>query len=80
MKEYRYSRSYNKYPDGYYPKVQYWTKVLQGMVQSQDIEGMVWASSKIQYFVKRQRELELQQEQEADSQISIMKDSGEDWC
>ena len=52
------NRSYNKYPNGYFPKLQYWTKILEGMVQSQDIEGIVWASNKIQYFTQRQKALE----------------------
>ena len=51
--------SNHEYPNGYFPKLQYWTKVLEGMVQSQDIEGIVWATNKIQYFTQRQKAADL---------------------
>ena len=76
MKGYRYSRSYNKYPDGYYPKIEYWTKVLQGMVENKDTHGILWATEKIKYFTGRQQEKECQEELKADSQISMSKDEG----
>ena len=79
MKEYRYSRSYNKYPDGYYPKLEYWNIVLKMAIKQQDTEAVVRAADKINYFSNKQLEVDYL-EQQADSQLSIMKDSGEDWC
>ena len=79
MKEYRYSRTYNKYPDGYYPKLEYWNIVLKMAIKQGDTEAVVRAADKIKYFANRQLEVEYL-EQQADSQIAIQKDSGEDWC
>ena len=79
MKEYRYSRSYNKYPNGYYPKLEYWNTVLKMAIKQEDTEAVVRAADKIKYFANRQLEVEYL-EQQADSQIAIQKDSGEDWC
>ena len=79
MKEYRYSRSYNKYPDGYYPKLEYWNIVLKMAIKQGDTVAVVRAADKIKYFANRQLEVEYL-EQQADSQIAIQKDSGEDWC
>ena len=79
MKEYRYSRSYNKYPDGYYPKLEYWNIVLKMAIKQQDTEAVVRAADKINYFSNKQLEVDYL-EQQADSQLSIMKDGGEDWC
>ena len=79
MKEYRYSRSYNKYPDGYYPKLEYWNIVLKMAIKQQDTEAVVRAADKINYFANKQLEVDYL-EQQADSQIAMMKDSGEDWC
>ena len=79
MKEYRYSRSYNKYPNGYYPKLEYWNIVLKMAIKQGDTVAVVRAADKIKYFANRQLEVEYL-EQQADSQIAIQKDSGEDWC
>ena len=79
MKEYRYSRSYNKYPDGYYPKLEYWNIVLKMAIKQQDTEAVVRVADKINCFSNKQLEVDYL-EQQADSQLSIMKDSGEDWC
>jgi len=79
MKEYRYSRSYNKYPDGYYPKLEYWNTVLKMAIKQQDTEAVVRAADKINYFANKQLEVDYL-ELRADSEIAIQKDSGEDWC
>ena len=79
MKEYRYSRSYNKYPNGYYPKLEYWNIVLKMAIKQGDTEAVVRAADKINYFANKQLEVDYL-EQQADSQIAIQKDSGEDWC
>ena len=76
MKE--YSR-YNKYPSGYYPKLEYWNIVLKMAIKQGDTEAVVRAADKINYFANKQLEVDYL-EQQADSQLSIMKDSGEDWC
>ena len=78
MKEYRYSRSYNKYPNGYYPKLEYWNTVLKMAIKQEDTEAVVRAADKINYFANKQLEVDYL-EQQADSQIAIQKDSGEDW-
>lgn len=78
MKEYRYSRSYNKYPNGYYPKLEYWNIVLKMAIKQGDTEAVVRAADKINYFANKQLEVDYL-EQQADSQIAIQKDSGEDW-
>jgi len=75
-KEYR---RYNRYPDGYYPKLEYWNVVLKMAIKQQDTEAVVRAADKINYFSNKQLEVDYL-EQQADSQLSIMKDSGEDWC
>jgi len=75
-KEYR---RYNRYPDGYYPKLEYWNIVLKMAIKQQDTEAVVRAADKINYFSNKQLEVDYL-EQQADSQLSIMKDSGEDWC
>jgi hypothetical protein len=79
MKGYRYSRSYNKYPDGYYPKLEYWNIVLKMAIKQQDTEAVVRAADKINYFANKQLEVDYL-ELRADSEIAIQKDSGEDWC
>ena len=79
MKEYRYSRSYNKYPQGYYPKLEYWNTVLKMAIKQEDTEAVLRAAKKIDYFANKQLERDYL-EQQADSQIAIQKDSGEDWC
>jgi len=79
MKGYRYSRSYNKYPDGYYPKLEYWNTVLKMAIKQQDTEAVVRAADKINYFANKQLEVDYL-ELRADSEIAIQKDSGEDWC
>ena len=75
-KEYR---RYNRYPDGYYPKLEYWNIVLKMAIKQQDTEAVVRAADKINYFANKQLEVDYL-EQQADSQIAMMKDSGEDWC
>ena len=78
MKEYKYSRSYNKHPDGYYPKLTYWNTVLKMAIVQEDTEGVIRATNKLQYFAHRQLERDYL-EQQADSQLAISQDEGEGW-
>ena len=47
-------------------------------IKQQDTEAVVRAADKINYFANKQLEVDYL-EQQADSQIAIQKDSGEDW-
>ena len=78
MKEYRYSRYRENYPNGYYPKLEYWNTVLKMAIKQEDTEAVLRAAKKIDYFANKQLERDYL-EQQADSQIAIQKDSGEDW-
>ena len=44
----------NRYPQGYYPKIQYWTELLQQAVLNNDIEGIKRCTRKVEYFTQRQ--------------------------
>ena len=50
------SNSMNRYPQGYYPKIQYWTELLQQAVQNNDIEGIKRCTRKVEYFTQRQHD------------------------
>lgn len=46
-----------KYPDGYLPKIQYWTERMSQAAAKGNLPGVEFASKKVQYFMKRQEAL-----------------------
>ena len=49
-------RDYNRYPDGYLPKIQYWSNTMQEAIGRKDLVQMDRASEKLAYFIKREKE------------------------
>ena len=47
----------SKYVNGYAEKIGYWQYKLNKAVEALDSEGVTFASSKLAYFVKRQKEV-----------------------
>ena len=47
-----------KYPEGYYPKLQYWSNTLQEAILRKDLAMIQKCSEKITYFTQRQAESE----------------------
>ncbi len=47
----------SKYVNGYMEKIGYWQYKLNKAVEALDSEGVTFASSKLAYFVKRQKEV-----------------------
>ena len=43
-----------KYPDGYWPKIEYWAEKYLEAVKARDTEAMIRASEKERYFVIKQ--------------------------
>jgi hypothetical protein len=48
-----------KYPQGYLPKIQYWATRLAEASYQGESEKLPYIWSKLQYFMERQKQLEL---------------------
>ena len=48
-----------KYANGYWPKIQYWTAKLNEAVVSGDLRGVDSAHNKLDYFIQRQWDSEI---------------------
>jgi len=46
------------YENGYWPKIKYWSGLLQAAIEQDDITGAGLCSSKLEYFTGKQKELE----------------------
>ncbi len=46
------------YENGYWPKIEYWTGLLDIANKQMDITGATLCSSKLEYFTGKQKELE----------------------
>jgi hypothetical protein len=43
-----------RYPEGYRPKIEYWTGRYEAAVVAEDTRAMVYAASKIEFFEGRE--------------------------
>jgi hypothetical protein len=43
-----------RYPEGYRPKIEYWTGRYEAAVEADDTRAMVYAASKIEFFEGRE--------------------------
>ena len=57
MKKKNLGEGFEKYPDGYWPKIEYWTGLLNSALEQKDAQGAVLCSSKLEYFTRKQKEL-----------------------
>tara|TARA_B110000908_G_scaffold105576_1_gene124360 strand:- start:385 stop:579 length:195 start_codon:yes stop_codon:yes gene_type:complete len=57
MKKKNLGEGFEKYPDGYWPKIEYWTGLLMQAIKEGDAERAVLCSSKLEYFTRKQKEL-----------------------
>jgi|TARA_R110000851_G_scaffold262310_1_gene414837 hypothetical protein len=57
MKKKNLGEGFEKYPDGYWPKIEYWTGLLMQAIKEGDAERAVLCSSKLEYFTGKQKEL-----------------------
>ena len=57
IKDKRYMRK-NKYPNGYVPKIDYWTYKMNKAIALGDTKGIEYAAGKLNYFIGRQVELQ----------------------
>jgi len=46
------------YENGYWPKVEYWSGLLETAIKQNDSTGALLCSSKLEYFSGKQKELE----------------------
>jgi hypothetical protein len=46
------------YENGYWPKIEYWTRLLEVSYKQMDITGALLCSTKISYFSGKQKELQ----------------------
>lgn len=58
MKKKNLGDGFNKYQNGYWPKIEYWTGLLKQAVKEFDTEGAILCSTKLEYFIGKQKELE----------------------
>jgi hypothetical protein len=49
---------YNRYPQGYLPKIQYWAGRLQEAAYLGELEKIPYIWEKLNYFMERQKALE----------------------
>jgi hypothetical protein len=49
----------NKYPNGYYPKIEYWTGKLIEATKSRNLVEVDRAHQKLDYFIQRQWDSEV---------------------
>tara|TARA_B110000977_G_scaffold24536_1_gene29946 strand:+ start:787 stop:966 length:180 start_codon:yes stop_codon:yes gene_type:complete len=47
------------YENGYWPKVEYWTGLLNQALREKDVDGALLCVSKLEYFSGRQKDLEV---------------------
>jgi len=50
-------REKRTYVNGYWPKIEYWTGLLNSALEQKDAQGAVLCSSKLEYFTGKQKEL-----------------------
>ena len=48
----------SRYPNGYIPKIQYWSGKLNQALAFGDTDGVEYANRKLNYFIGRQVELQ----------------------
>lgn len=48
----------DRYPEGYLPKIQYWTSRMNEEAAKGNLKGVEFASNKVQYFTGQQKNLE----------------------
>ena len=71
-----------RYPNGYYPKLEYWNGRLAKAIKSQNTEEIAHCLKSLTFFCGRQIEKEYNaemkafEEMKADSDLSVMKDEG----
>ena len=53
-----------KYPDGYFPKIEYWTSVLVEAVKNQNLYEIDRAHNQLDHFLQKQFELRWAKEAE----------------
>ena len=46
------------YKNGYWPKVEYWSGLLETAIKQNDSTGALLCSSKLEFFTGKQKELE----------------------
>lgn len=52
-----YDMKKEKYPNGYEPKIEYWTNKADSAMRAGDLGGYHMAVSKVQYFKQKQKEV-----------------------
>ena len=52
----------SKYPNGYFPKIEYWTEMLVQAVKEEDIFEIDRVRGKLNYFIDRQHQLQIDQD------------------
>lgn len=52
-----YDMKNEKYPNGYEPKIEYWTNKADSAMRAGDLGGYHMAVSKVQYFKQKQKEV-----------------------
>ena len=48
-----------RYPEGYRPKIEYWTGRYEAAVVAEDVAKMIYAAEKLDFFTRRQEALEV---------------------
>jgi len=51
------NNSYNRYPEGFTPKIEYYQSMLSVAVDSLNIEKIKFYTTKLEYFMNRQKQL-----------------------
>ena len=54
---YSYETSTDRYPNGYQPKIEYWTYKMNKAIKNLDPSAIEFASAKLMYFVGRQAQV-----------------------
>jgi len=52
------AKSYKKYENGYYGKIEFYTEYLNAAIAAKDIKQIQFLMGKLQYFVTQQERLE----------------------
>ena len=55
---YPYKNKQDRYPNGFLPKIQYWSQVLSEACEANDTEAAEYAKSKLDYFCDRHANLQ----------------------
>jgi len=58
----------NKYPNEYFPKIEYWTAQLVEAVKNEDIYDIDHAHRKLDYFVQKQFDLKVAEDRAYEDQ------------